>query len=571
MQTSGKSGAQVWRNTAAPSLAEFEQLAAEAWDKLPAEFREMCGDVVIRVEDFALDEVLDEMGIESPFDLMGLYQGVSLADKSVGDVPRGPDMVLLYRRAMLDYWADDGEEVTADDVVRSMERALHPSAPNPYASFYESIDGFAEIQEKKAEHLRGVTAEGRYVVDVRLKEVDATFLPALALQVLRPVCRSAGARYSDTWHPCGAGPFKLLPGGWDKNRQITLVRHDGYFRPGLPHLDGIVWSFLVNTATQRFKFEMGQLDLLQDFRQAELLRFQRDPRWRGLGEYEAERQVGAESMNTELAPFDNVEIRRAVAAAIDREHLRLIRPGNLRAAGLPIPPAVPGSNPSLRGQRYDYQAALEHMRKAGYPYDPATGKGGYPHPIKYVIYRQGLSEYTVQVLAQDLAKIGLRLDVQVVNYPSYLAITHRRGKAQMTAYGWQQDFPDPSDFLDPLFHSRAINDEDTNNLAFYKNPKLDDLLDRAKRELDPRARQTLYDEAQELVCDEAPWAFTYYYRWFDAHQAYVRGYKPHPVWTHHVSFSWLDRGTSAQAGILPTTSSTLASLLGGRRPPERPR
>ncbi|MBL8605746.1 MAG: ABC transporter substrate-binding protein [Myxococcales bacterium] len=459
----------------------------------------------------------------------------------------------------------DGEELTADDVVRSMERALHPSAPNPYASFYESIVGFAEIQDKKSEALAGVTAEGKYVVDVRLKDVDATFLPALGLQVLRPVCKSAGRRYSDTWQPCGAGPFKLLPGGWDKGRQITLVRHDGYFRPGLPYLDAISWSFLVNTATQRFKFETGALDLLQDFRQAELLRFQRDPRWKPLGEYEAERQVGAESMNTELAPFDNVEIRRAVAAAIDRDHIRLIRPGNLRAAGLPIPPAVLGANPSLPGQRYDLGAALEHMKKAGYPYDPATGRGGYPHPIRYVIYRQGLSEYTVQLLAQDLAKIGLRLDVQVVNYPSYLAITHRRGKAQMTSAGWQQDYPDPSDFLDPLFHSRAINDEDSNNVAFYKNPRLDALLDRARRELDPPTRQRLYDEAQGIVVDEAPWAFTHYYRWYDAHQAYVRGYKPHPVWTHNVSFSWLDRGPSAQAGLAPRGPSTVLGLLGGRR------
>jgi ABC-type transport system substrate-binding protein len=272
-------------------------------------------------------------------------------------------------------------------------------------------------------------------------------------------------------------------------------------------------------------------------------------------------------MNTEIAPFDNVEVRRAVAAAIDREHMRLIRPGNLRAANLPIPPAVPGANPKLRGQSYDYEAALEHMRKAGYPYDPKTGQGGWPHPVKYVIYRQGLSEYTVQLLAQDLAKIGIRLDVQVVNYPSYLAITHRRGKAAMTQYGWQQDYPDPSDFLDPLFHSRAINDEDTNNLAFYKNPRLDALLDRAKRELDPAARQRLYDEAQEIVCDEAPWAFTYYYRWYDAHQPYVRGYKPHSVWTHHVSFSWLDRGSGAQAGLFAAPPSTLAAVLGGRPAP----
>lgn len=98
-----------WLDRSAPTLADFETLAALAWDRLPGEFRKMCGDLVIRVEDFALDEVLDSLDIESPFDLLGLYQGVDLTRKSVADVPAGPDLVLLYRRAMLDYWCDSDE------------------------------------------------------------------------------------------------------------------------------------------------------------------------------------------------------------------------------------------------------------------------------------------------------------------------------------------------------------------------------------------------------------------------------------------------------------------------------
>jgi predicted Zn-dependent protease with MMP-like domain len=105
-----------WKTATPPSLAVFERMAAEAWERLPAHFRQMCGDVVIRVEDFAIDEVLDELGIETPFDLMGLYQGVSLDQKSVSDVPREPDMVFLYRRAILDYWTEE-EEVLGDIIT----------------------------------------------------------------------------------------------------------------------------------------------------------------------------------------------------------------------------------------------------------------------------------------------------------------------------------------------------------------------------------------------------------------------------------------------------------------------
>ena len=94
-----------WADIEAPSLADFEALATAAWNRLPGEFRRAAGDVVIRVEDFATEEVLDQMGIQDPFDLTGLYQGVSLDRKSVSDVPQGPDMVFLYRRPLIDEWA----------------------------------------------------------------------------------------------------------------------------------------------------------------------------------------------------------------------------------------------------------------------------------------------------------------------------------------------------------------------------------------------------------------------------------------------------------------------------------
>ena len=80
-----------------------------AYRRLPERFRALTGDLLIRIEDFPTDEVLDAMGIESPFDLLGLYSGVDLARKSVMDVSALPDMVFLYRRPILDYWAEHEE------------------------------------------------------------------------------------------------------------------------------------------------------------------------------------------------------------------------------------------------------------------------------------------------------------------------------------------------------------------------------------------------------------------------------------------------------------------------------
>jgi predicted Zn-dependent protease with MMP-like domain len=102
-------GASDWNELFAPTLADFEVLAAEAWTRIPDSFRALCGDVQIRIEDFPTDDVLKSLGIESPFDLMGLYQGISLDRKGAGETGALPDMVFLYRRPILDVWTE-GED-----------------------------------------------------------------------------------------------------------------------------------------------------------------------------------------------------------------------------------------------------------------------------------------------------------------------------------------------------------------------------------------------------------------------------------------------------------------------------
>jgi predicted Zn-dependent protease with MMP-like domain len=107
------SSGKQWARQQAPSLDDFEELAAAAWARLPEQFRALSSDVLIRVEDFPTDDVLKSLGLEGPFDLLGLYQGVSLDRKSVMDVPSGPDMVFLYRRPLLDCWAEGSETLGA--------------------------------------------------------------------------------------------------------------------------------------------------------------------------------------------------------------------------------------------------------------------------------------------------------------------------------------------------------------------------------------------------------------------------------------------------------------------------
>lgn len=102
--------------TTAPGLADLERLAAAAMDTIPDELKRHAAGVVIRVEEFPDEDTLDDLGIESPFDLLGLYRGVALPHKSVSVTPGDVDMIFLYRRPILDYWTESGDDLA--DIVR---------------------------------------------------------------------------------------------------------------------------------------------------------------------------------------------------------------------------------------------------------------------------------------------------------------------------------------------------------------------------------------------------------------------------------------------------------------------
>jgi predicted Zn-dependent protease with MMP-like domain len=98
-----------WRPVKAPSLVEMEIMATAAYEKLPDKFRDLCKGVIIHIDDFPSDEVVADMKLESEFDILGLFQGVGLPFQSDAAPSPMPNMVWLYRRPILDYWAEHDE------------------------------------------------------------------------------------------------------------------------------------------------------------------------------------------------------------------------------------------------------------------------------------------------------------------------------------------------------------------------------------------------------------------------------------------------------------------------------
>ncbi len=114
----------AWRDAPAPSLDDIAALAEAAFAELPAKFRQLAGEVVFRVDDYPSDEVLDDLGIEDPFELTGLYQGVDLSRRSVFGPSPEPARIFLYRRPILDEWAERGDVSLAELVAHVLTHEI---------------------------------------------------------------------------------------------------------------------------------------------------------------------------------------------------------------------------------------------------------------------------------------------------------------------------------------------------------------------------------------------------------------------------------------------------------------
>jgi ABC-type transport system substrate-binding protein len=464
----------------------------------------------------------------------------------------------------------DGEELIADDVKRSIERALHHETPCPQPSFYASIRGYEAFHDGTpgpggkpvfAEHIEGVVIDGRYLLHIDLSEPDATFLPVLTLATVAPVCRSGGATYTRDWanHSCGAGPFKLRE--WQTSREVVLTRHAGYFQPGKPYLDEIRWLLVMPQLTQRFKFEEGALDHIRDLTFADHVGYLADPRWDPYRLWEPAKVIQGVFLNTQMKPFDDVELRRAVASAIDWDQFSLLRPRVYVRAHQMVPPAIAGPDDgSFAGQVHDPVAALRHMDKAGYPYDPATRRGGYPEIVRYLGLAGRPGEMLAQMVQQDLAKIGIRMEMKMVSWPTFLAEAAKPGSAQLGYGGWSMDFPDPSDFFEPILASSSIHEEETQNFGFYRNRELDALLKKAHSETDRAIRAALYRRCEEIVRDDVPWAIGINQQMPELMQPYVHGYHVSGAHDENVRDVWIDSSERPTAALRRKASRVLATI-----------
>lgn len=427
----------------------------------------------------------------------------------------------------------EGRELVAEDVRWSMLRLMSQDVGSPGYPFYASIEGADAYHEGNADDVAGIRVIDRYTIELQLKEADQTFLNAMAMPFAYPVPRENYEHWGDEvkFHPVGTGPFVFE--AWERGVQLTFVRNERYWREK-PGPERMLYLENIGRELAAQRFRNGDIDSIHRQSPSDYRFFKTSEAWRPYMVEEPRGSTYGLGFNCEMAPFDDVHVRRAIAFALDREGWSRARAGRLLPASQLLPPSIPGYDPELpTRQVFDLERAREEMRLAGHP-------DGLPEPITvWITGQDDTSRQYGELLQSDLARIGIDVRLRFVSFAVYLTESGKPNTVPAFFTGWNLDFPDPSNFLF-LFDQKSIHPEHSENRSFYRNPEVDRLLAEGKSERDRERRLGLYRQANEIVARDAPWAFLYYTLTMELWQPYVRNYDPHPVWSEDYREVWLD-------------------------------
>lgn len=428
----------------------------------------------------------------------------------------------------LRFW--DGKPVTAVDWKYSFERVINPKTQSGAQSFWLGIVGANAFAKGKAKHVSGIRAVGKYTLTITLQDPDATFLDVLGMpmgSVVEPAqVQKYGNSGFDATHPMGTGPYKL------KQRvigqKLVIVPNPHYFKGPQGHLASIEAQIGPDENTGLLRIERGQADLDGDgIPSADFETVLHDPTWHkqlSRVTYIAFEYI---AMNTQMKYFNNVLVRRAVNYAINKPLvLRLIN--NRGIVQNTIEPSTMPGYGAFNLYPYNIARAKQLMAKAGYPHGFST---------TFWLDNVGDDPRITQNLAQQLAAIGIQAHLKTVNPNTLTQAQGTRKKVPISITPWFLDFPDPNDFVEPIF-SCASAVPGTFNEPWYCNPTVDKYAHKLKIMQNQKTRLSLYPGLDRMIMKDAPVVPLYTPVHYDLHSMALHHYFYNPVWVFSfVSYS----------------------------------
>ena len=390
-------------------------------------------------------------------------------------------------------------DLNADDVIFSFERQF--SADNAWNQYVPGTSWEYFSGMGMPDLISSIEKVDDMTVKFVLKRKEAPFLANVAM----PFASIMSKEYADKLDadgkkeqlnqmPLGTGPFAFV--AYQQDAVIRYKANPDYWG-GKQKIDDLVFAITTDAAVRYQKLKAGECHLMPYPNSADVEAMKADPALKVMEQEGL--NVAYLAYNTTQAPFDKVEVRKALNKAINKEAIvDAVFQGAATPAKNPIPPTMWSYNDAIEDDTYDPEAAKKMLEDAG-----VTGLSmkvwAMPVARPYMLNARRAAE----LIQSDFDKIGVKVEIVSYEWAEYLDRSKAKDRDGAVMLGWTGDNGDPDNFLDTLLGCDAVGG---NNRAQWCNQEFDDLVSKAKTSSDTAERTKLYEEAQVVFKREAPWA-----------------------------------------------------------------
>jgi peptide/nickel transport system substrate-binding protein len=453
-----------------------------------------------------------------------------------GGITDGGKTITIHIRPGVHFSPPVNREVTSSDVAYAIERGFNPHVANPYASVYfGDIIGAAKANGGP---IAGITTPDKYTIKIALDKPIAGFVAsALVLPLTAAVPKEYAAKF-DAHTPSdygnnvvATGPYmlqnnaagKVIGIGYQAGKHITLVRNPNWvastdFRPA--YLDGVDWSIGVTPEIGGREALTGSHIVEGDTPPASIVKLAYQ-KYRGQIFFSPGSGNRYVALNNAVAPFNNVNLRKAVFAALNRRQMDLVRGGTVVAATAThfISPGTPGYEEAggAAGPGYDFTTsptgnpavAAAYMKKAGYP----TGKYTGSKPITVVGSTGDPADQDAQIVNQTLLNLGFKTSFKLVDQSVMYSTFCGTPKLEVNVcpnVAWGRDFADPQTYLAPTFEGSSIAQTNNQNWPQLNDPAINAAMEQAKLVTGIQARAAAWGKIDDMIVATAaavPWSW----------------------------------------------------------------
>lgn len=415
-------------------------------------------------------------------------------------------------------------DFNADDVMYSFDRMWDKD--NPYhgvsGGSYEYFNAMS-----MPDLIKDIVKVDDYTVKFVLNRPEAPFIANMAMDFASILSAEyadkmmeAGTPEQVDLQPVGTGPFQFVQ--YQKDAVIRYKANPDYWEGKAP-IDNLIFA-ITPDATVRFqKLKAGECQVVPYPNPADLKAMDADPSINLMSQEGL--NIGYLGYNTEKAPLDKTEVRKALTMAINKDAIiEAIYQGAGTKAKNPIPPTIWSYNNDVVDDPYDPEAAKKMLADAGFPNGFETDIWAMPVQRPYNPNARRMAE----MIQADWAKIGVKAKIVSYEWGEYLERT-KKGEQGTFLMGWTGDNGDPDNFLAVLLGCDAVG---SSNRSRWCNKDFDDLIQQAKTTSDVLERTRLYEQAQVVFKEQDPWATIAHSIVFEPVRAEVENYKIDPFGGH---------------------------------------